>query len=59
MSILGTLNGFYINKLMKTNNPIILNKKARHDYTILQTFNAGLVLKGWEIKSIPVSDLKY
>ena len=28
------------------------NKKARHDYQILDTWEAGLVLKGTEVKSI-------
>ncbi len=28
------------------------NKKARHEYEILETFEAGLVLKGPEVKSI-------
>ena len=28
------------------------NKKARHDYFIEQTYEAGLQLKGTEIKSI-------
>lgn len=28
------------------------NRKARHDYDILETYEAGLVLKGTEIKSI-------
>jgi SsrA-binding protein len=28
------------------------NRKARHDYQIEQTFEAGLVLAGWEIKSL-------
>lgn len=28
------------------------NRKARHDYTILNTYEAGLVLTGTEIKSI-------
>ncbi|MCH5462160.1 SsrA-binding protein SmpB [Secundilactobacillus sp. HBUAS58055] len=28
------------------------NKKARHDYSILNTYEAGLVLTGTEIKSI-------
>lgn len=31
---------------------VIYNKKAKHEYTIEQTFEAGLVLEGWEIKSI-------
>ncbi len=36
----------------KINNSIALNKRARHDYTIEKTFEAGLVLEGWEVKSI-------
>lgn len=32
--------------------PLAQNRKARHDYEILETFEAGLVLKGTEIKSI-------
>jgi SsrA-binding protein len=28
------------------------NKKAFHDYFIEETFEAGLVLEGWEVKSI-------
>ncbi len=28
------------------------NRKARHDYTILDTFEAGLVLTGTEVKSL-------
>lgn len=31
---------------------IALNKKALHDYFIEQKFNAGLVLQGWEVKSL-------
>lgn len=31
---------------------IALNKKAYHDYEILQTFEAGIVLSGPEVKSI-------
>lgn len=31
---------------------IAQNKKARHDYSIEQTFEAGMVLEGWEVKSI-------
>lgn len=30
----------------------ILNRKARYDYEIIDTFEAGIVLKGTEIKSI-------
>ncbi len=31
---------------------IALNKKARHEYTLEETFEAGLVLQGWEVKSL-------
>jgi len=33
-----------------TGSSIALNKKARHDYTIEKTFEAGLVLEGWEVR---------
>jgi SsrA-binding protein len=34
-------------------NPIIaLNKRARHEYSILETFECGMVLQGWEVKSL-------
>ena len=32
--------------------PLAQNRKARHDYEILETYEAGLVLTGTEIKSI-------
>ena len=31
---------------------VSVNRKARHDYHILETYEAGLVLKGTEVKSI-------
>ena len=31
---------------------VLLNRKARHEYTILDTFDAGLALAGTEVKSI-------
>lgn len=33
---------------------IALNKKARHDYFIEEKLEAGLVLEGWEVKSLRV-----
>ena len=30
----------------------ITNRKAKHDYTVINTYEAGIVLKGTEIKSI-------
>jgi len=31
---------------------IVDNKKAFHDYFIEERFEAGMVLEGWEVKSI-------
>lgn len=31
---------------------VTTNRKARHEYTILDTFEAGIVLKGTEVKSL-------
>ena len=31
---------------------IVANKKARHDYYIEDTFEAGVALQGWEVKSL-------
>lgn len=31
---------------------IALNRKAKHDYTLHEHFNAGLALQGWEVKSL-------
>ncbi len=35
-----------------TSSSIAVNKKARHDYTIEDTYDAGIVLEGWEVKSL-------
>lgn len=34
------------------NSTIILNKKARFEYLILDKLEAGIVLEGWEVKSL-------
>ncbi len=34
----------------------ILNRKARHDYEIIETYEAGIVLLGSEVKSIKFSN---
>ena len=39
-------------KQTKGDASIIVNKKARHDYHIDERFEAGLVLEGWEVKSL-------
>jgi len=35
-----------------TSNTIVLNKKARHDFNLEERFEAGIVLEGWEVKSL-------
>lgn len=39
-------------KQKNENPPIALNRQARHDYFIEETLEAGLVLQGWEVKSL-------
>ncbi len=44
-----------MSKSGKKSNPgatIALNKKARHDFFIERTMEAGLQLEGWEVKSL-------
>lgn len=36
----------------KSSSTVAVNKKARHDYFIEETFEAGLALEGWEVKSL-------
>ena len=42
--------------MLKTIN--ILNKRAKFDYEIIDTYTAGIVLTGTEIKSIRLGDRK-
>ena len=40
-------------KSNKSNTALIAdNRKARHDFEVLEQFEAGLVLHGWEVKSL-------
>ncbi|WP_371377748.1 SsrA-binding protein SmpB [Thalassotalea aquiviva] len=41
-------------KSKQNSNTIALNKKARHEYTLSDKFEAGIELQGWEIKSLRV-----
>lgn len=36
----------------KTNKSIAVNRRALHEYAIEERFEAGLVLQGWEVKSL-------
>ena len=40
------------NKSKTSDNTIVQNKKARFDYHLLDNFEAGLVLAGWEVKAL-------
>lgn len=39
-------------KNKQTDSSIAQNKRARHDYHIVEKFEAGLALQGWEVKSL-------
>lgn len=39
-------------KTTKNTQPRILNKRATYDYAIEERYEAGLVLHGWEVKSV-------
>src|ERR1700733_1206754 len=39
-------------KKQKSEGTIAENRKARHEFAIEEHFEAGLVLRGWEIKSL-------
>jgi len=40
------------------NNSIGINKKARFDYFLEERFEAGIVLEGWEVKSLRAGRLQ-
>ncbi|MET1256606.1 SsrA-binding protein SmpB [Aliikangiella maris] len=40
------------NKKKTPENTIVQNRKAKHDYFIDQTYEAGLSLEGWEVKAM-------
>jgi SsrA-binding protein len=42
---------------MSDRQTIAVNRRARHDYDILETFDAGIVLTGTEIKSVRAGKL--
>ncbi|MBJ7450010.1 MAG: SsrA-binding protein SmpB [Parachlamydiales bacterium] len=39
-------------KEKKTDNELVSNRRALHDYAVIETFEAGIVLQGTEIKSL-------
>lgn len=38
---------------------VLRNRKARHDYDVLETYEAGLVLRGSEVKSLRQGDASF
>jgi SsrA-binding protein len=42
-------------KPQKPSNVIAQNRRASFDYQLLETFEAGVVLNGWEVKSLRMS----
>ncbi|MCB1119425.1 MAG: SsrA-binding protein, partial [Chlamydiia bacterium] len=42
---------------MSDDSNLVQNRRARHDYEILETFDAGMCLKGTEIKSLRMHDV--
>lgn len=42
----------------KSDNTIAINKKARHDYFIIEQIEAGLILEGWEVKSLRAKSIQ-
>jgi SsrA-binding protein len=45
-------------KKKEASNTIVLNRKARHDYFIEERFEAGIVLQGWEVKSLRAGNVQ-
>lgn len=41
------------------NTPLMVNRKAFHDYEIVEKFEAGIVLQGTEVKSIRAGKLSF
>ncbi len=46
-------------KEKQNSNTIALNKKARHNYILEDRFEAGLVLEGWEVKSLRAGKVEF
>ena len=48
----GTMRHMARKKAHRAANTIAQNKRARFDYTLLETFEAGVALAGWEVKAL-------
>ncbi len=47
-----------MSKLKSKSNYIAINKKARHDYFITEQIETGLMLEGWEVKSLRAKSIQ-
>ena len=48
-----TMRSLMSKKKTSADNPTIAeNRKARHEYFIEETYEAGMSLQGWEVKSL-------
>lgn len=47
-----------MSKLKSKSNYIATNKKARHDYFITEQIETGLMLEGWEVKSLRAKSIQ-
>ena len=45
-------------KSKQNGQTIALNRKAKHDFFIEATFEAGMVLQGWEVKSLRAGNIQ-
>lgn len=45
-------------KSKQPSTTIALNKKAKHDYHLEEKFEAGIVLQGWEVKSLRAGNIQ-
>lgn len=42
----------------RSDNTIAVNKKARHDFFIVESIEAGIALEGWEVKSLRAKNIQ-
>src|SRR5580765_4426307 len=47
-----------MNQKQKTNQAIAVNRKAHHEFSIEGRFEAGIVLQGWEVKSLRAGEVQ-
>src|SRR5258708_31751461 len=48
-----------MNQKQNTNQTIAVNRKANYDYFVEERFEAGIVLEGWEVKSLRAGRVQF